>query len=104
MDNFGAKWRVWRPYFGEAGGSAGGGPWAGRSGGRDENSDAFAGPRPGADDDFDVAIERVEEVHEALNGKAIETVVRQRGDLGLVDSQASLARAPAHWLWGATTR
>ena len=41
----------------------------------DEDSGAFAGPGPWPDYDFDVAVESVEEVHEAFDRKAFKTVV-----------------------------
>lgn len=64
-------------------------PAGGELGGGDEDSGAFARPRPWANYDFDVAVERVEEVHEALDREAFKTVVGQGGDLGLIDFQAA---------------
>jgi len=40
------------------------------------------------DDDFDVAVEGREEMHEALDGEAVETVIRERGKVRLIDFQA----------------
>jgi hypothetical protein len=42
-----------------------------------------------ADGDFDVAVECGEEIHEAFDGKAVEAVVGESGDFGLVDVQAA---------------
>jgi hypothetical protein len=39
-----------------------------------------------ADDDFDAAIQGVEKMHEAGDGKTVEAVIHQRGNLGPNDS------------------
>jgi hypothetical protein len=41
----------------------------------------------GADDDFEVAAEASEEVHEALDGETIEAIAGEGGDFGLVDAE-----------------
>jgi hypothetical protein len=41
----------------------------------------------GADNDFEVAAEAGEEVHEALDGEAIEAIAGEGGDFGLVDTE-----------------
>jgi hypothetical protein len=46
-----------------------------------------AGIGTGADDDFEVAAEAREEVHEALYGETIEAIAGECGDFGLVDAE-----------------
>lgn len=54
-------------------------------GGGDEDSCTSAGVGLWSDDDFDVSIEGSEKIHEALNGEAIQAIMRQRGNFRLVD-------------------
>ncbi len=69
-----------------------------RLGGGDEDAGGLFGAGIGveADDDFDVAAEAGEEVHEALDGKAVEAIARRAlRDFGLVN--AELAGGAGHW-------
>ena len=49
-------------------------PFGEESGGGDEDSGSFARAGPWPDHDFDVAVEGVEEMHEAFDRKALEAV------------------------------
>jgi len=54
-----------------------------------KNARFFARARLGANDDFDVAVERGEEMHQPLHGETLQAVIGQRGNLGLIDFQAA---------------
>jgi hypothetical protein len=65
---------------------------AGGSGGGDEDGGGSAGAGFAADDDFDVAIQGVEEMHETLGGKTLEAIIHERGNLWLIDAQDARRR------------
>lgn len=64
-------------------------PRAGASRGGDEDAGGFARARFGADDDFDVAVESGEEIHQTFDGEAFEAVIGKRGNFRLIDFEAA---------------
>jgi hypothetical protein len=50
--------------------------------------DARRPPRTGTpNDDLDVASKGIQEIHQPFDGKTLESIIRQSGNLRLIDSQ-----------------
>jgi hypothetical protein len=62
--------------------------WGGDdAGGQHANPSAFPGARLSPNHDLDILVERRQQVHKALDGKARQLVVTKRRDLRLRDSE-----------------
>jgi hypothetical protein len=60
-----------------------------KSGGAYENASFLARAGLGSNDDFDIAVQRGEEMHQPFHGKAVQAVIGKGGNLGLIDFQAT---------------